>query len=95
MHSRRQSSMVRGRNADTPYERVDDNDSGQDEVELSLLGDGDKGDRHGDEESLLDDEDSTVKMVRQIVPETDIPTLPSLTFRSLLLGCAFLSLIHI
>lgn len=79
--------MVRGRSIDTPYD-PDAEESYEDQVELSLLPDGKP---HGaaDTESQLYEEDSTLKMVRQVVPETDIPTLPSLTFRSVVLGSLF------
>lgn len=79
--------MVRGRSVDMPYDHETDGYP-EDQVELSLLQDG-KYRGHGDTESLMDVEDSTVTMVRQVVPETDIPSLPSLTFRSVLLGSLF------
>ncbi|WFD47616.1 hypothetical protein GLX27_002268 [Malassezia furfur] len=79
--------MVRGRSIDTPYE-IEDAGPFDEQVELSLLHDG-KPPSPGDAESQLFDEDHTLQMVRQVVPETDIPTLPSLTFRSVVLGSIF------
>lgn len=87
MQVRRERGMVRGRSIDTPYE-IEDAGPFDEQVELSLLHDG-KPPSPGDAESQLFDEDHTLQMVRQVVPETDIPTLPSLTFRSVVLGSIF------
>ncbi|WFC99208.1 hypothetical protein MYAM1_001952 [Malassezia yamatoensis] len=87
MQVRREGGMVRGRSVDTPYGR-DSEDGIEDQVELSLLHGGKRAGPQDTEYGLID-EDETLKMVRQVVPETDIPSLPSLTFRSVVLGSLF------
>ncbi|WFD43298.1 hypothetical protein MPSI1_001959 [Malassezia psittaci] len=79
--------MVRGRSVDTPYGR-DSEDAMEDQVELSLLHGGKRAGPEDTEYQMID-EDESLKMVRQVVPETDIPSLPSLTFRSVVLGSLF------
>lgn len=62
----------------------------RDGVELKLLDEERrKGDEDQPEELSTEEDDDGLRMIRQVVPETDNPHLPSLTFRAVVLGTLF------
>ena len=92
MHNRRVSEAVRMRDQNAVQEELERTGEPRDNVELRLLDEErydighDKHERFG-----LNEDDDSHFLVRQVVPETDDPLLPSLTLRAVIL----LSLIHI
>lgn len=83
MPDKPRGGVARGRSVDTPYAS-----SATDDVELSLL-EHDELAKTVPAPAVLDEDEDALRMVRKIVPETDIPSLPSLTFRSVFLGSVF------
>ncbi|WFD25942.1 hypothetical protein MNAN1_000915 [Malassezia nana] len=84
MHNRHVSDAVRMRT----NEEMDMED--RDDVELKLLDEERRAvDEDQPEELSEDEDDDGLRMIRQVVPETDNPHLPSLTFRAVVLGTLF------
>ena len=93
MHNRRGSEFVRMRSVDVSHtgDPIEEASNRQDDVELRLLDE----ENHRDTEAekhhplSLEEEEDSHHLVRQVVPETDNPLLPSLTLRAILLGGLF------
>lgn len=84
MHNRHVSDAIRMRTSDEIMGDV------QDVMELKLLDEErPEGDEHIEDDSYGVEDEDGLHMIRQVVPETDNPLLPSLTFRAVVLGTIF------
>lgn len=90
MHNRRISEAVRTRDQNAAQEELERINEPRDNVELRLLDEERYGIGHDKHDKFgLNEEDDSHHLVRQVVPETDDPFLPSLTLRAVLLGSIF------
>lgn len=93
MHNRRGSEFVRMRSVDVSHtgDPIEEASNRQDDVELRLLDEENHRDTEAEKHHHLssEEEEDSHHLVRQVVPETDNPLLPSLTLRAILLGGLF------
>lgn len=89
MHSRRVSEPARVQSHGSDYPEALPFELNDDDVALQLLDEESRADQGKPLEDAVDDDDDGLRLVHQVVPGTDDPTLPSLTFRSVLLGSLF------
>ena len=89
MHNRRGSEFVRMRSVDVSHtgDPIEEASNRQDDVELRLLDEENHRDTEAEKHHHLssEEEEDSHHLVRQVVPETDNPLLPSLTLRACLL----------
>lgn len=89
MHNRRVSESVRMRSHESDYPEATPYESYEDEVALELLDEESRAQDGKHVNDAIEDDDDGLRIVHQIVPDTDNPLLPSLTFRSVVLGSVF------